>query len=204
MGQTTQYQYDSENDLAAVVMPAVPNPATGQLVNPTYQYGYDANGNQTRITDPNGGVTTFTFDAQGNELSRTLPLGQTESFQYDDQNRQTLAVSFRRRSSRNPFTIQHRETWRRRFSIPVSSAYDNGNGTPSETITYKHDAFGAKSRWMIRWHYGSAAGVRPHTYDSQGNVLSGHVPSGDRGAMPTTTSGGVEPTMIGPANAPRR
>ena len=94
MGQTTQYQYDSENDLAAVVMPAVTNPATGQLVNPTYQYGYDGNGNQTSITDPNGGVTTFTFDSQGNELSRTLPLGQTEAFGYDDQNRQVSHTDF--------------------------------------------------------------------------------------------------------------
>ena len=66
MGQTTEYQYDNENQLIGVTLPAVTNPATGQLTNPTYEYGYDANGNQTSLTDPNGGVTTFTYDAQGN------------------------------------------------------------------------------------------------------------------------------------------
>jgi len=76
MNQTTQYQYDNENDLIGVTLPAVTNPATGQITNPAYEYAYDATGNQTSITSPNGGVTTLTYDAQGNELSRTLPLGR--------------------------------------------------------------------------------------------------------------------------------
>ena len=65
MGQTTEYHYDNENRIIGVTLPAVANPATGHATNPTYEYGYDANGNQTSLTDPNGGVTTFTYDAQG-------------------------------------------------------------------------------------------------------------------------------------------
>ncbi len=63
MGQTTQYEYDAENRVVQETLLAVKNPATGQLVNPTYRYGYDTNGNQTGLTDPNGGLTTFTFDS---------------------------------------------------------------------------------------------------------------------------------------------
>src|SRR5262249_7397405 len=95
LGNTTNYSYNQRNELIAVALPAVPNPADGgALSRPTYSYSYDALGNQTSITAPNGGVTTFTYDNQGNELSRTLPDGETETFEYDGRGRQILHVSF--------------------------------------------------------------------------------------------------------------
>ncbi|NLF71274.1 MAG: hypothetical protein GX575_19765 [Candidatus Anammoximicrobium sp.] len=79
------------------MLPAVAHWQTGQLVRPRYEYGYDANGNQTLIRDnvaqgTDGTITydhetgvghegadvretRFTFDAQGRQLTRTLPLG---------------------------------------------------------------------------------------------------------------------------------
>ena len=113
------YTYDEQGRLTHVSLPAVDDastPATDQ-VRPTYQYGYDANGNQTLIVDPKGHETRFTFSEEGQQLSRTLPLGFgadgmatvvqasslpdivdtldfTEHFEYDDRGRQTLHISF--------------------------------------------------------------------------------------------------------------
>jgi len=94
---TKFFEYDASGRLSAVVLPAVAHWQTGQLVRPRYEYGYDANGNQTLIRDnvaqgTDGTIaydhetgvgyegadvreTRFTFDAQGRQLTRTLPLG---------------------------------------------------------------------------------------------------------------------------------
>ena len=53
-GNKTQYQYDQHGNLTEVIEPAVYNPATGATVNPTYQYTYDAYGDQTSTTDALG------------------------------------------------------------------------------------------------------------------------------------------------------
>ena len=201
LGQTTQYQYDNENNLIGVTLPAVTNPATGQLTNPTYQYGYDADGNQASITDPNGGVTSFTYDAQGNELSRTLPLGQTETYQYDTQNRQTLAVSFQgnvTQSVYDPITGNLAQA----ILYPSLAAYDNGQGTPSETISYTYDAFGNQVEAQDTVGSGSTAvtSTTTTTYDSQGNVLSVTSPQGMI-SYAYDNLGRIS-NMIGPANAP--
>ena len=100
LGQTTSYTYDGDDRLTSVTLPAVWNPATGQIQQPVYTYGYDAFGNQTFIQDPLGRQTFFTYDDEGHEQTRTLPLGQgtsgdwTETFKYDDRGRQTLHISF--------------------------------------------------------------------------------------------------------------
>ncbi len=202
MGQTTQYQYDDENRLIGVILPAVTNPATNQRANPTYQYGYDANGNQTSLTDPNGGMTTFTYDAQGNELSRTLPLGQTESFQYDDQNRQTLAFSFEgnvTQSVYDPNTGNLAQT----LLYPSIAAYDNGQGTPSETINYTYDAFGNQVEAQDTVGSGSSGvtSTTTTTYDSRANVLSVTSPQGTV-SYTYDVYGRLASTMIGNASDP--
>jgi YD repeat-containing protein len=56
--------YDQSGGLIAVEMPGVYNPATSQIESPRYEYGYDAQGNQTLLRDPLGRETWFTFDAQ--------------------------------------------------------------------------------------------------------------------------------------------
>ena len=70
------YQYDAQGRLVEVTLPQVAG-------TPVYQYGYDANGNQTSIVDPLGHTTEFTYDAEAHELSRTLPLGFGEDMGSD-------------------------------------------------------------------------------------------------------------------------
>lgn len=53
----------------------------------TTGYGYDADGNPTRVTDPNDHTTTSTFDEQGRQLTQTKPRSAnrayTTSWNYD-------------------------------------------------------------------------------------------------------------------------
>ncbi len=74
---TKLYEYDSQGRLAAVLLPAVPDPNDPQAssLRPQYSYAYNEQGNQTLIRDPLGHETRFTFDAQGRQQTRTLPLG---------------------------------------------------------------------------------------------------------------------------------
>jgi RHS repeat-associated protein len=202
MGQTTTYQYDAENRLTAVILPAVTDPSTGQVVHPTYQYGYDASGNQTSITAPNGGQTTFTYDANGNLLSTTLPLGQAQSTQYDSQGRPVLAVSYEgivTQSVYDPQTGNLAQT----LLYPDSAAYNDGQGMPSETIGYKYDAFGRQVE--VDDTVGSGADAVTSTtttgYDPQGNVLSVTSPQGTVSYV-YDSLGRMTKTLIGPVNAP--
>lgn len=43
-------------------------------------YGFDADGNTTSITNPNGRVTTHKFDVQGRQTDRTVPRSEGKSF----------------------------------------------------------------------------------------------------------------------------
>ncbi len=148
-------------------------------MNPTYQYGYDAQGNQTSLTSPNGGQTTFTFDAQGNQTARTLALGQTETIQYDNKNRETLAVSFEGAVTQFVYdsvtgNLTHK------LLYPSLTAYNSGQGTPAESVAYKYDAFGrvVEVDDIMGSGLNAVTSVTTTIYDSQGNVLAVTSPQG--------------------------
>jgi len=50
-------------------------------------YVYDANGNLSALTDPNGGVTSYVYDAVDRLTSRTLPNDVTTTYTYDARDR---------------------------------------------------------------------------------------------------------------------
>jgi YD repeat-containing protein len=180
-------KYDAAGRLTAVVLPAVPDPVNGnQPTHPTYQYGYDAFGNQTLIRDPLGRETRLSYDGQGHQLTRTLPLGFgpdgvrgtaddgdlpeggfTETFAYDDRGRQTLQVSFEgvvTQSLYDPATGQLSE---QRF-FPSVGAYNGGAGTPSEVWDFKYDAFGRQVE--VRQTAGASVRTTTTSYDGEGRV----------------------------------
>jgi RHS repeat-associated protein len=168
LGQTTQYQYDAENRLIKVTLPAVTNPATGKVVNPTYQYAYDAQGNQTNLTDPNGGQTTFTYDAQGNETSRTLPLGQTETFGYDAQGREIEHTDFEGNVTDSVFASDGFLSALDEFAV----GHNPSTSAPDETVAYQYDALGRTVETT------DSSGTTFVVYDAQGDRTQVSSPEG--------------------------
>ncbi|MEU5420300.1 ricin-type beta-trefoil lectin domain protein [Streptomyces sp. NPDC020667] len=82
LGNRTTYAYDKANRLISVVSPRG-NASGANAAAYTTSYGYDANGNRTKATDPTGAVTTSAYDALGRLVSVTDALGQTSSTTYD-------------------------------------------------------------------------------------------------------------------------
>ncbi|MCU7905836.1 MAG: RHS domain-containing protein, partial [Candidatus Thiodiazotropha sp. (ex Epidulcina cf. delphinae)] len=74
----TQYRYDADGLL--IEKKQLGDAATQEVVT---TYGYDANGNRTRITGPEGGVTRFTHNVWGGILTRTDPNDKTRTYTYD-------------------------------------------------------------------------------------------------------------------------
>jgi len=154
--------------LTAVELPGVYNPATSQPESPRYEYGYDAQGNQTLLRDPLGRETWFTFDAQNRQATRTLPLGFgddgirgtgddpvgwtstsvlpsnmpfTERMTYDALGRQKLHISFEGVVAEHVYSDTTGRLIEKRFFDNLLQ-YDHGAGDPSEVWTYTRDAFG--------------------------------------------------------------
>ncbi len=189
---TKRYEYDSEGQLTAVVLPAVTDPRNGQSVNPRYEYAYNSQGKQTLIRDPLGRETRFTYDSQGRQLDRTLPLGLgvdgiqgtaddttlpegdfREQFQYDNRGRQVLHVSFEGKYEKTVYDDQTGRLQERRFYNDLA-AYNAG--TVAETWTYKYDAFGREVE--VRQEAGTAVRTTTTSYDEQDRVKSIASPEG--------------------------
>ena len=210
---TRNFEYDASGRLAAVVLPAVPDPTNNDLpTRPRYEYGYDAQGNQTLIRDPLGHETRFTFDDRGNQLTRTLPLGFgpdgqqgtaddadlpegnfTESSQYDVRGRVVRMDSFEgvvTTFAYDPAT--GRLTGKSLYAS--AAAYANGTGSPGETWAFADDAFGRVVRTTQT--RGSVIRTTTTTYDDQGRLASIATPEGtvnhrydDLGRLVRTFSG---------------
>jgi RHS repeat-associated protein len=133
--------------------------------------------------------------------------GQTETMQYDSQNRQTLAVSFEGDVTQYVYD-PNTGNLAQKLLYPSLSAYDNGQGTPSETVSYTDDAFGQVVE--VDDTVGSGANavtsVTTTSYDSQGNVLSVTSPQGtvsyayDSLGRLVTTMVGQGPTFTSQTN----
>ena len=93
-GIETDYQYNQYGELSAVIEPPVLDPASGQVVNPTYYYTYDIYGNQISTTDAEGHTTSYTFDAFGHMRTETLPMTQTEVWSYNAVGQLTSQTDF--------------------------------------------------------------------------------------------------------------
>jgi RHS repeat-associated protein len=78
----------------------------------------------------------------GTSDDSTLPEGTfAEEFQYDDLGREILHVSFEGRVAQSVYDANTGRQTERRFFDNLT-AYDDGNGTPSDIVAYVYDAFG--------------------------------------------------------------
>ena len=147
-----EYQYDAQGRLVEVMLPQVADPQNNnQLTSPVYQYGYDANGNQTSIVDPLGRETDFTYDAQGDETSRTLPIGVStpsdpndfvEHKYYDADGRLDYTVSFEGVVTKYVYDDSQGSGGRLAQLEYFTDLTAYNSNSPSEITAYKYDAFG--------------------------------------------------------------
>jgi RHS repeat-associated protein len=84
MGNATDSFYDHAGRLTDVWLPAVADAAHGNaMTRPHWHYGYDASGNETAQSDPDGHTTSFAYDEQGHQVVKTLPDDETTRSFYD-------------------------------------------------------------------------------------------------------------------------
>ncbi|MFI0243082.1 DUF6531 domain-containing protein [Streptomyces sp. NPDC016845] len=185
-GGKTRYTWDKVGRLLSSVTPRG-NTDGADPAAYTTSYGYDAAGNNTKVTGPTGASTSTTYDPVNRPQVVTDPLGHTTSYGYDANDNVTKVTDAAGKS--------------------VSSVYDKNNRLTSSTdqlgrtTTYAYDAdgnplsrtspLGNKASW---------------TYDDDGRQLTAVDPRGNAtGANPAqyTTTYGYDPagnptTVTGP------
>jgi RHS repeat-associated protein len=168
MGRTTQYQYDVNSRLTAVVLPAVFDPLSGTTVNPTTKYEYDAYGNLTKITDARNRTTTFTFDQFNHQLTRTLPMGQQETTTYDAFGREATHTDFKGQKETFAYDSLGR--------VQEKDFYASGSNTAGETVVYHYDTLGRND--SVTDTIGTNVRVTSYTFDLDNRTTSITTPEG--------------------------
>ncbi|MBT1187915.1 RHS repeat protein [Streptomyces sp. CJ_13] len=82
LGNRTTHTYDKANRLLSTVSPRG-NVSGANAASFTTSFAYDANGNQTTVTDPSGAVTTTAYDVLNRPVAVTNALGHTTRTTYD-------------------------------------------------------------------------------------------------------------------------
>lgn len=165
LGRQTSFEWNPQGQPAAVVLPAVANPvAGGSMVAPRYTFAYDANGNRSAITDPNGNVTLMQSDARNRIVARSLPLGQTESYAYDSLNRIQRLTNALGQVSQFLYDGAGRLTNRNDYAAGLTN--------PSAQVFFSYDALGRLSQLT------DARGTTSYAYNDDGNVTAMTSPEG--------------------------
>ncbi|HYE21812.1 MAG TPA: fibronectin type III domain-containing protein, partial [Tepidisphaeraceae bacterium] len=145
----THYVYDALGRLTDVWLPPVDDASTTPTtpVAPHWHYVYDADGNQTEQTDPNGHTTEFGYDSRGRRVSRTLPGNQTETWQYDFRGRLRVHVDFKGQATFYDFDDTARGRLRGEYRYATAGAVP-ATGDPAsvpwdERSMYEYDDDGA-------------------------------------------------------------
>ena len=160
--------------------------------NKTITYAYDANGNVTKMTDPDHVDTVYTYDAENRLLSVTTPAGTTRyTYDADDRLKQTAfpnnTVADYTYDADGRTTDILNQTLSGQLISSFHYTYDaNGNrlqqvekhsalnglfvGGLTETTNYTYD--GLDRLASVQYGSGGADGAMTYTYDAVGNRLT--------------------------------
>jgi RHS repeat-associated protein len=175
-GNVTTYAYDADGRQVSQTLPSYTQPggsspvsgtstttynALGQVTaqtdpdGNTTHYSYDQLGDHTGQTDPDGGVTATSYDADGEALSQTGPTGAQATATYDFLGRQLTATDVERYPSPASYTTttsyaattaDPSGTWQSSVTTPDSVATGYGYDAAGET-TQVTDGAGNTTRF---------------------------------------------------------
>ncbi|HEX4702952.1 MAG TPA: hypothetical protein VH352_12540, partial [Pseudonocardiaceae bacterium] len=162
-GNITTYAYDADGRQVSQALPAYtppggPGPVSGTTATTynalgqvtaktdpdgnTTHYSYDQLGDHTGQTDADGGVTTTSYDADGEALSQTGPTGAQATGTYDFLGRQLTAndaerypspASYTTTTSYTATTANPSGTWKSSVTTPDNVATSYGYDAAGET-----------------------------------------------------------------------
>ena len=142
---------------------------------PTTTFTYDARGNVTSVTLPNGQTTTFTYDLLSRLVAETQPLGQVVRYAYDDLSRLDYKVNAR--GQKTDYTYH---PWGALAGID----YYPGEAapTPTRSVTFGYNLLGQLTDVTAPAIY-SGGPLYSYTYDAVGRRQSEtahYIPGGPR------------------------
>ncbi|KAK47824.1 hypothetical protein BG58_41105 [Caballeronia jiangsuensis] len=165
-------------------------------------YEYDAQGNQIRVIDALGHVTSTSYDAFGNAVRLTDPLGNSTLFFFDQLNRCTVVVNALNYVVRTEFSpsgkpikvTQYANAYAGATSINMDASAINPVAAPArdavtrleydalDRLVVSVDAENNTERWAYDGlgnktsHTNKIGGLTSYTYDRRGLVLSESLP----------------------------
>ncbi|MGB7641073.1 MAG: hypothetical protein WBL82_07295, partial [Terriglobales bacterium] len=120
--------------------PPVADPAqSNDSVNPQWQYAYDASGDETSQTDPNGNVTSFYYDENGNMVRQTRPDELSETWTYNQFGQVASSTDY----DGNVATYSYYGSYNADGYVGnVQQVVYTGSGKATETVTYTYTPLG--------------------------------------------------------------
>ena len=166
---TTATAYDSDGEVTSVT-DAGGTGGSGPSVTPrtTYDY-YDANGNRTSVKDPRGYTTTYGFNADDEQSLVTDPDANATLTCYDGDGHVAITVP--------PVGVAANSLTVASCPTSYPSSYGNRLGATDAT-TYSYDGAGNKTTMTTPAPAGqSGHETTTYTYDSAGNLIETVAPS---------------------------
>ncbi len=167
--QITTYKYQKLDNISWLT------DVSGNCCGYNMKYEYDDQGNQTKMTDANGNVSTYTYDTKGNMLTMTDALGQTSTYTYTanynriatykDEKGFLYSMTYDAAGNLTQMVTPGNQT----FTATYNAAGDIISSTDPKghVFTYNYDSFGNPTSVTGPENYSATL-----SFDARGNLLA--------------------------------
>lgn len=207
-GNTTTDCYNTDDELSIEYSPLAGSVTCGSASSYETQYGYDADGNQTSVVDPNGDETlssysdgtTGAYASVGEVISQQSGLAwngstyacpaspaicPTTTYSYDLVGNQLTVLDPLGHMTSSGYDPENRVNWQQSGETldPHTGDYDCVSGTTCPTTAYTFDAEGNTATVLNPMNYETK-----YSYDFSGNRLSEQSGLNSSGSCPSGSS----------------